>query len=88
MLSTGVTFRDTHGSLFQDLSAEWLSCLSHKNRLSQIDVNFAANMFCAAFSCPLPTEKGCPLLVLDTAFFITSHSREISSGLQNKHNLS
>jgi hypothetical protein len=45
-------------------------------------------MSCAAFSCLLPTEKGCPLLVLDTVFFINSHSREIASGLQHKHSLS
>ena len=55
MLSTGVTFRDTHGSLFQDLDGRtaFLTALQkHSNRCP-----FAANMLPAAIPCPLPTEK-------------------------------
>ena len=73
---------------FKILTTEYLSCLSYKNRLSQIDANFAVNLLCAAFSLPTTTENRCRLLVLDTVLFIISHSRDISGDLQHKNSLS
>jgi hypothetical protein len=63
MLSTGVRniyvapFRDTHGSLFQDLDGRTAFLTALQKQAFSNRCTFAANMLPAAIPCPLPTEK-------------------------------
>ena len=74
MLSTGVTSRDTHGSLFQDLDGRMSFWTALQKQTFSNRCTFAANMLRAAILCPLPTEKRIPALGSRNGLFIILHS--------------
>ena len=88
MLSTGVTSRDTHGSLFQDPDGRLASWLSVKKQAFSDRCQFCRqHATCCFLIVHYLLKKGFPLLVLETVFSSSRILAAIADGLQHKNSL-